>query len=135
MAKKRFNSSSSPSQRTLRVGELIRRTLSEMLMRGDVHDPDLTGINLTVTEVKISADLRVATVYVMPLGGDGREEAIAALARNAGQMRHRIGKEITLRHTPELRFMIDETFDQMDRTRELLSQERVRRDIDKDEES
>ena len=122
-----------PSQRQLRVGELIRRTISEMLMHGDVHDPDLTRMSITIAEVRVTPDMRIATVYVMPLGGAHRDEAIAALARNKGELRHRIGKEITLKHTPDLRFMIDETFDRMDETRRLLSDPQVRADIEREE--
>jgi len=101
-----------------------------MLMHGDVHDPDLTRMSITIAEVRVTPDMRIATVYVMPLGGAHRDEAIAALARNKGELRHRIGKEITLKHTPDLRFMIDETFDRMDETRRLLSEPRVRADIE-----
>ena len=121
-----------PSQRQLRVGELIRRTISEMLMHGDVHDPDLTRMSITITEVKVTPDMSIATVYVMPLGGGHREEAIAALARNKGEIRHRVGKAVTIKHTPDLRFLIDETFDRMDETRRILSEPRVRADIEHD---
>ena len=130
MSKHRSNHGQGPSQRQLRVGELIRRTISDMLMHGDVHDPDLTRMSITIAEVRVTPDMSIATVYVMPLGGGQREEAIAALARNKGQIRHRIGKQITLKHTPDLRFMIDETFDRMDETRRLLSEPRVQADID-----
>ncbi|PIE06842.1 MAG: ribosome-binding factor A [Rhodobacterales bacterium] len=119
------------SQRQLRVGELIRRTISEMLMHGDVHDPDLTRLSITISEVRVTSDMRIATVYVMPLGGEHREEAIAALARNKGALRHRVGKATALKHTPDLRFMIDETFDRMDETRRLLAEPQVRADIEK----
>jgi ribosome-binding factor A len=101
-----------------------------MLMHGDVHDPELTRMSITIAEVRVTPDMRIATVYVMPLGGGQREEAIAALARNKGRLRHRIGKEITLKHTPDLRFMIDETYDRIDETRRLLSEPRVRADIE-----
>lgn len=130
MSKHRSSHDRGPSQRQLRVGELIRRTISEMLMHGDVHDPDLTGMSITIAEVRVTPDMSIATVYVMPLGGDRREEAIAALARNKGEIRHRIGKAITLKHTPDLRFLIDESFDRMDETRRLLAEPRVRADIE-----
>jgi len=119
-----------PSQRQLRVGELIRRTLSEVLSRGDLHDPDLAGVSITVSEVRTSPDLRVATADVMPLGGRGAQEALAALRRNKGELRRAINKGLTLKFSPELRFVIDETFDQMDDTRRMLSQDNVRRDIE-----
>jgi len=134
MSKYRSHHGQGPSQRQLRVGELIRRTISETLMHGDVHDPDLTRMSITIAEVRVTPDMRIATVYVMPLGGDHREEAIAALARNKGALRHRIGKAITLKHTPDLRFMIDETFDRMDETRRLLDDPQVRADVEHDEE-
>jgi len=133
MAKNRFHTNDGPSQRQLRVGELIRRTLSDVLMHGDVHDPDLNRISITVGEVRTSPDLRIATVYVMPLGGGHRDEAIKLLARNKGELKHQIAKATNLKFTPDLRFVIDETFDQMDETRRLFSDERVRHDIEHDE--
>jgi len=133
MAKNRFHTGDGPSQRQLRVGELIRRTLSDVLMHGDVHDPDLNRISITVGEVRTSPDLRIATVYVMPLGGSHRDEAIQLLARNKKELKHQIAKSTNLKFTPDLRFVIDETFDQMDETRRLFSDETVRRDIEHDE--
>lgn len=132
MASNRFNTGPGPSQRQLRVGELIRRTLSDVLLRGDVHDPDLNRHSITVGEVKASPDLKVATVYVMPLGGHDAEEALAALRRNVGELRHHISKEMTLKYAPNLRFVLDETFDRMDDTRRMFADERVRRDIESD---
>lgn len=123
-------SSDGPGQRQLRVGELIRRTLSEVLMRGDIHDPDLNRLSLTVGEVRVTSDLRVATVYALPLGGHGKDEALKLLARNKGELRRIIGKKLTLKFVPELRFQIDETFDRMDETRRLFAQDAVRRDLD-----
>ncbi|CTQ48359.1 30S ribosome-binding factor RbfA [Jannaschia donghaensis] len=118
-----------PSQRQLRVGELIRRKLSEILMRGEVHDEELNSLMITVNEVTVSADLKIATAWVLPLGGDRKEEAIAALKRCKGQLRHLTGKDMTLRHSPDLRFRIDETFDRMDATRALFADETVARDV------
>ncbi|MFD1195905.1 30S ribosome-binding factor RbfA [Seohaeicola saemankumensis] len=123
-------SSSSPGQRQLRVGELIRRTLSEVLLRGDVHDPDLNRMSITVGEVRVTTDLRVATIYVLPLGGEGKDEVIKLLARNKGELRRIIGKKVALKFAPELRFQLDETFDRMDETRRLFAQDAVRRDLD-----
>jgi ribosome-binding factor A len=125
-------SASGPSQRQLRVGELIRRTLSEVLARGEVHDPDLQGISLTVGEVRVSPDLKVATVFVMPLGGGAVDKAIAALARNRGALRSRVAAEMTLKFAPDLRFRPDETFDRLDATRKLFADPRVARDLDAD---
>jgi ribosome-binding factor A len=112
------------------VGELIRRTLSSVLARGDVHDPELNAMSITVGEVRTSPDLKIATVYVMPLGGAARAEAIDALKRNRGELRRALMREVTLKYAPDLRFVIDETFDRMDDTRRLFSDERVRRDVD-----
>jgi ribosome-binding factor A len=112
------------------VGEQIRRTLSDILMRGEIHDPDLNRLSITVGEVRVSPDLRVATAFVLPLGGDGKEEAVKLLARHAGDLRRRVGAVLGIRHSPELRFLADETWDRMDETRRLLSQDAVRRDIE-----
>jgi ribosome-binding factor A len=133
MAKNRHHDGPGPSQRQLRVGELIRRTLSTVLARGEVHDPELNAMSITVGEVRTSPDLKIATVYVMPLGGAGRAEAIDALKRNRGELRRVLMKDMTLKYAPDLRFVIDETFDRMDDTRRLFSDERVRRDVAADE--
>lgn len=130
MAKNRFPDQSGPSQRQLRVGELIRRTLSDVLNRGDIHDPDLNGLSITVSEVRASPDLKIATAYVLPLGGGHRDEAIAALKRNKYELRRALSKEMTLKFAPDLRFVIDETFDRMDETRRLFARDEVRRDIE-----
>ncbi len=130
MAKNKFHDGPGPSQRQLRVGELIRRTLSEVLMRGDIHDPDLNRLSVTVGEVRTSPDLKVATAYVMPLGGKGKEEMIGLLARNKHELRRIIGKKLELKYAPDLRFRLDETFDQMDETRRLFAREDVRRDLE-----
>ncbi|WP_158965538.1 30S ribosome-binding factor RbfA [Chachezhania sediminis] len=119
-----------PSQRQLRVGELIRRTLSEVLARGDVHDPDLNRLSITVGEVRTSPDLKVATAFVLPLGGEGRDDALDLLRRNRAELRRAVAKKMALKFAPELRFKLDETFDRMDDTRRLLNQEAVRRDIE-----
>lgn len=134
MASNRFNTGHGPSQRQLRVGELIRHRLSEVLLRGDVHDPDLNRHSITVGEVRTSPDLKVATAYVLPLGGGHADEALAALRRNKGELRHLVAKGMALKFAPELRFAIDETFDRLDDTRRLFSDERVRRDVDQDDE-
>lgn len=109
---------------------MIRRTLSSVLARGDVHDPELNAMSITVGEVRTSPDLKIATVYVMPLGGAGREDAIQALKRNRGELRRQIMREMTLKYAPDLRFVIDESFDRMDDTRRILGQADVRRDIE-----
>ena len=119
-----------PSQRQLRVGELIRRRLAEILGQGEHHDPDLDGFSITVSEVRASPDLKVATAYVMPLGGQNAEGAVKALARAAPALRRLVARGTALKHAPELRFRVDTTFDAMDRTRAMLSDPAVRRDVD-----
>ena len=128
MAKNKFHDGPGPSQRQLRVGETIRRALSEVLARGDVHDPDLNRMSITVGEVRASPDLKIATAYVLPLGGEGQDEVLQLLARNKGELRRMLSKKLTLKFAPDLRFRLDETFDQMDDTRRMLSEERVQRD-------
>lgn len=132
MAKNSHHSGAGPSQRQLRVGELIRRTLADVLNRGDVHDPDLNRMSITVSEVRTSPDLKIATVFVLPLGGDKRKEAIEALARNKGELRRALSKEMTMKYAPDLRFVLDESFDRMEETSRLLRRDDVRRDIDGD---
>ncbi len=129
MAQHRTSQGNSPSQRQLRVGEAIRRAMSEALARGEIHNDDLARLSITVGEVKVSADLRVATAYVLPLGGAGAEVALKALNRSRGEIRHVIARDVLLKFVPELRFMIDETFDRMDQMRRLFADERVQRDI------
>lgn len=130
MAKNKFHDGPGPSQRQLRVGELIRRTLSEVLQRGDIHDPDLNRLSISVGEVRTSPDLKIATAYVMPLGGQGSEQVVELLARNRNELRRMIGKVTNLKYTPDLRFRLDETFDQLDETRRLFDQDDVRRDLE-----
>ena len=130
MAKNKFHDGPGPSQRQLRVCELIRRSLAEVLARGDIHDPDLNRMSITVGEVRITPDLKIATAYVLPLGGQGQGDVIGLLARNKGELRRIIGKKLELKYAPDLRFRLDETFDQMDETRRLFGQENVRRDLE-----
>lgn len=134
MAKNMQHESRGPSQRQLRVGELIRRTLSDILIRGEIHDPDLNRMSITVGEVRVSPDLRIATAYILPLGGQGREEALSALRRNRNELRRAVSKELTLKFSPEIKFAIDETFDRLEDTRRLFEQDNVRRDLDRSEE-
>lgn len=129
MPKSSHLNSRGPSQRQLRVAELIRRTLSDVLNRGDIHDPELNRMSITVSEVRTSPDLKVATAFVLPLGGKDREAALGALRRNKGELRRAINRGLTLKFSPELRFVLDDSFDRMDETRRLLNQDEVRRDI------
>ncbi|WP_299348594.1 30S ribosome-binding factor RbfA [uncultured Shimia sp.] len=133
MAKNKFHDGPGPSQRQLRVGELIRRTLAEVLARGDIHDPDLNRMSITVGEVRTSPDLKIATAYVLPLGGKGQEDVLKLLAQNKHELRRAIGKKTGLKFTPDLRFQLDQTFDQMDETRRMLNQDTVRQDLEPDE--
>jgi len=130
MAKNKFHDGPGPSQRQLRVGELIRRTLADVLARGDVHDPDLNRMSITVGEVRTSPDLKIATAYVLPLGGEGQDEVLKLLARNKAELRRAVSKKLTLKFAPDLRFQLDETFDRMDDTRRLFAQDVVRRDTE-----
>ena len=125
----RFPIHSGPTQRQLRVGELIRRTLSDVLARGDIHDPDLNRMSITVGEVRTSSDLKVATAFILPLGGQGKDEALAALRLNRVELRRAVAKEMSLKFAPEIRFELDETFDRMDETRRLLANATVQRDL------
>ena len=129
MGKNKHHDGPGPSQRQLRVGELVRRTLAQVLAQGDIHDPDLNRLSITVGEVRTSPDLKIATAYVLPLGGQGQDEVIALLARNKSELRRIIGKKLGLKYAPDLRFRLDETFDRMDETRAMFSQEEVRRDL------
>ncbi|MBS0235121.1 MAG: 30S ribosome-binding factor RbfA [Proteobacteria bacterium] len=123
--------SKGPSQRMLRVGELIRHKLSEMLARGDVHDDVLASHVITIPEVRLSPDLKLATVYVMPLGGNDVKPVIEALARNKKYIRAEIAHTLNLRYAPDLRFREDETFEEATRIDRLLDSDRVRQDTQK----
>ncbi|MEM8741879.1 MAG: 30S ribosome-binding factor RbfA [Pseudomonadota bacterium] len=128
MARRQQNGTAGP--RGLRVGELIRRQLSEILTRGDLHDPDLERVPITVGEVRVSPDLRHATVFVLPLGGRNADRVLAALNRNKPALRRALGAAIRTKYTPDLVFRLDELYDRMDETRRLLSHEDVRRDLE-----
>ncbi len=117
------------SQRQLRVGELIRHELADMLSRGEVHDPIIEAHMITVPEVRMSADLRLATIYIMPLGGRDEEEVLGALERNMRYMRGEIARRVNLKFAPEIRFRLDERFDEAERIEKLLRTPEVRRDL------
>ena len=117
------------SQRQLRVGEELRHVLARILARGELRDPALTNQTLTVTEVRVSPDLKNATAFVVPLGGRGLEDSIAALNRAANFLRGQVGREITLRHVPSLEFLADRSFDEASRVENILSRPSVRRDL------
>jgi ribosome-binding factor A len=119
------------SQRQLRVGELIRHALAEMLARGDVHDPVIEGHMITIPEVRMTADLRLATIYVMPLGGKDVNEVIGALNNNKRYLRGEIAHRVNLKFAPDIRFRADERFDEAERIEKLLRTPAVQRDIEK----
>ena len=123
-----------PSQRQLRVGELIRHAMAEMLTRGDIHDPVLEGHLVTIPEVRMTADLRQATIYVMPLGGRDVKEVIEALNNNRKFLRGEIAHRVNLKFAPEIRFRVDERFDEAERIEKLLRTPEVQRDLKRDEE-
>jgi ribosome-binding factor A len=123
------------SQRALRAGELIRHALAEILARGDVHDPVIETHLITVPLVRMSPDLRLATVYVMPLGGGDEKDVLAALDRNKRYLRGEIAQRVNLKFAPDIRFRIDEAFGEAERIERLLRSPQVRRDLghDRDE--
>ena len=128
-------SQAGPSQRALRVGELIRHALSDMLTRGDVHDPVLEGHLVTVPEVRMTADLRLATIYVMPLGGRDIQQVLDALERNKRFLRGEIAHRVNLKFAPDLRFRVDERFDEAERIEKLLRTPAVQKDLEQDPDS
>jgi len=118
-----------PSQRALRVGELVRHAMSDLLTRGEVHDPVLEGHLITVPEVRMSADLRLATIYIMPLGGRDVEQVLAALERNKRFLRGEIAHHVNLKFAPDIRFHADERFAEAERIEKLLRTPAVQRDL------
>lgn len=128
---------SGPSQRQLRAGELVRHSLAEILREADIADPALEGVSVTVTEVRMSPDLRHAVCFVVPLGGGHAGEVVEGLNRHARFLRGRLGHEVVLKFTPDLKFVYDESFDEAARMNALFARPEVRRDLeagsDKDE--
>lgn len=119
-----------PSQRQLRAGELVRHALAEILREEDLQDPAMVGVSITVTEVRMSPDLRHATCFVEPLGGGHASEVVAGLNRAAKFLRGRLGKSIELKFTPDLKFLHDESFDNADYMNRLFSKPEVARDLE-----
>jgi ribosome-binding factor A len=117
------------SQRQLRVGETVRHALADILSQGSVHDPDLEGHIVTVPEVRMSPDLKLATIYVMPLGGRHTEIVIAALERNKKFLRGEVARRVNLKFAPDIRFRVDERFDEAERIEKLLRTPAVQRDL------
>ena len=118
-----------PSQRMLRVGELVRHALAGIFARGEIVDEALSGAVITVPEVRMSNDLKLANCYIMPLGGERAQEIVEALTRHQRFIRGRVAPEIDLKFAPELRFFVDETFEQYGKIDALLRSERVQRDL------
>lgn len=120
------------SQRQLRVGEQVRHAMAEILAQGNVHDTDLEGHIITVPEVRMSPDLKLATVYVMPLGGRDTELVIAALERNKKFLRGEVARRVNLKFAPDIRFRVDERFDEAERIEKLLRTPAVQKDLEQD---
>jgi ribosome-binding factor A len=118
------------SQRQLRVGELVRHAMAELLARGEVHDPVIETHLITVPEVRMTADLRLATVYIMPLAGRDADKVLAALEHNKKFLRGEIAQRINLKFAPDLRFRVDDRFAEADRIDKLLRSPAVKRDLD-----
>lgn len=124
------NRGTAPSLRQLRVGEELRHALARILARGGLADPALADANITVTEVKVSPDLKNATAFVTPLGGTDLEPTVKALNRAAAYLRGQLGHEVTLRYTPRLGFAADHSFEHAQRVRQILENPRVRQDVE-----
>jgi ribosome-binding factor A len=118
------------SQRQLRVGELVRHAVAEMLTRGDVHDPVIEGHLITVPEVRMTADLRLATIYIMPLAGRDADDVVAAFDRHKKFMRTEIAHRINLKFAPDIRFRVDDRFAEAERIDRLLRSPAVKRDLE-----
>jgi ribosome-binding factor A len=127
------DSSQGVSQRQLRVGELVRHALAEMLTRGDVHDPVIEGHIITIPEVRVTADLRLATIYVMPMGGRDADQVVAAFERHKKYLRAEIAHRINLKFAPDIRFRVDDRFAEAERIDKLLRSPEVQRDLKHEE--
>ena len=123
------NSAVGGSQRQLRVGEAVRHAIADVLAQGSAHDPDLEGHIVTVPEVRMSPDLKLATIYVMPLGGRDTEIVVAALDRNKKFLRGEVSRRVNLKFAPDLRFRVDDRFDEAERIEKLLRTPAVQRDL------
>jgi len=123
------NSAPGGSQRQLRVGETVRHAIADILSQGSVHDPDLEGHIITVPEVRMSPDLKLATIYVMALGGRDTDVVIAALERNKKFLRGEVARRVNLKFAPEVRFRVDERFDEAERIEKLLRTPAVQKDL------
>ncbi len=116
-------------QRNLRVGEEIRHALADIFMRGEVHSMDLFGASITVSEVRVSPDLKNATAFVMPLAGKNKESLLEALKKSSPELRHLVSKRVKLRHVPRISFALDDSYDEAERISNLLNKPEVVRDL------
>lgn len=132
MSKRAHTSHRGPSQRQLRVGELIRRSLTDVLLRGDLHDEALAGTSIIVSEARATPDLKKVTAYISTLNGENEDEVLAALKRSAKHLRHEVMQGLNLKFAPALIFEIDRSFDRMDETRRMFSDPKVVQDLDHD---
>jgi ribosome-binding factor A len=123
------NAAAGGSQRQLRVGEAVRHAVADILAQGNVHDVDLEGHIITVPEVRMSPDLKLATIYVMPLGGRDTDTVMAALERNKKYLRGEVSRRVNLKFAPDLRFRVDDRFDEAERIEKLLRTPAVQRDL------
>ncbi len=121
-----------PSQRMLKAGELIRRMLAEIIAKEHFRDPDLQNVSVTISEVRVSPDLKHAIVYAAPLGGGNDEKLVAALNRASKFLRGRLGKEMEMKSTPALKFVVDESFETAQDMQKLLNQPHIAQDLNKD---
>ncbi|WP_417688567.1 30S ribosome-binding factor RbfA [Roseibium sp.] len=135
MARQHGQGARGPSQRQLRVGELVRKEVSDILTRGELADPDLDGVIVTVPEVRMTPDLRLASCLIMPLGGGDGPKVEKALNRSAKYLRGLVARRLTMKYTPDLRFVLDTRFDDDDRIGSLLHSPDVARDLDHEDEA
>lgn len=134
MSRRAHTSSRGPSQRQLRVGELVRRQLTDILMRGELHDPALAGASVIVSEVQPSPDLKSVTAYISVLGGKNEDAVLKALRVQSKPLRHEVMNGLTLKFAPKLNFELDRSFDRMDDTRKMFANPHVAQDLDEEAE-
>lgn len=127
------NKPTGPSQRMLRVGELVRHALAAMFARGEIEDDALRGAVITVPEVRMTPDLKIANAYIMPLGGLHADEIVAALNRHRKFVRGRVAPQINMKYAPEVRFYVDDTFEEAGRIDAILRSDKVQRDLGDDD--
>lgn len=133
MSKSKFENDGGPSQRVLRVGENIRHALSDIFLRGEIRDPTLEGVSVTVTEVRCSPDLRNATIFVMPLAGKNEKKVVEGLNENVKFIRGQLSKMVRMKYLPNLKFISDHSFGTVDHMEDLLNSPHVIQDLKKDD--